>query len=106
MPTIWNDVLQYLHANPGQDISVAETVCCGGSAVPLAMMKEYEERYGMVIRQGWGMTETSPLAALATPPPEADRRGRLDVARHGGPGAVRSRDPHRRRRRRRPAERR
>ena len=24
----------------------------------------------MVIRQGWGMTETSPLAALAPPPPE------------------------------------
>ncbi len=27
-----------------------------------------------------------------------DRRGRLDTARLGGPGAVRSRDPHRRRR--------
>ena len=33
-------------------------------------MKEYEEHFGVVIRQGWGMTETSPLAALATPPPE------------------------------------
>ncbi len=70
VPTIWNDVLQYLHANPGRDISSLRTVCCGGSAVPLAMMKEYQERYGVVIRQGWGMTETSPLAALATPPPE------------------------------------
>lgn len=70
VPTIWNDVLQYLHANPNRDISSLRTVCCGGSAVPLSMMKEYEERYGVVIRQGWGMTETSPLAALATPPPE------------------------------------
>jgi fatty-acyl-CoA synthase len=70
VPTIWNDVLQYLHANPSRDISSLRTVCCGGSAVPLSMMKEYEERYGVVIRQGWGMTETSPLAALATPPPE------------------------------------
>ena len=70
VPTIWNDVLQYLHANPGKDISSLKTVCCGGSAVPLSMMKEYEEHYGVVIRQGWGMTETSPLAALATPPPE------------------------------------
>ena len=34
------------------------------------MMKEYQEPYGVVITQGWGMTETSPLAALATPPPE------------------------------------
>ncbi len=70
VPTIWNDVLQYLHANPGKDISSLKTVCCGGSAVPLSMMKEYQERHGVVILQGWGMTETSPLAALATPPPE------------------------------------
>lgn len=70
VPTIWNDVLTYLHANPERDISSLRTVCCGGSAVPLAMMKEYQERFGVVIRQGWGMTETSPLAAIATPPPE------------------------------------
>ena len=70
VPTIWNDVLQYLHANPGRDISSLRTVACGGSAVPLVMMKEYEEHYGVVIRQAWGMTETSPLAAIATPPPE------------------------------------
>jgi fatty-acyl-CoA synthase len=70
VPTIWNDVLQYLHANPERDISSLRTVCCGGSAVPLGMMKEYEKHFGVVIRQGWGMTETSPLAALATPPPE------------------------------------
>ena len=71
VPTIWNDVLQYLHAHPDRDISSLKTVCCGGSAVPLAMMKEYEQHYGVVILQGWGMTETSPLAAIATPPPEA-----------------------------------
>ncbi len=70
VPTIWNDVLQYLHANPSRDISSLRTVVCGGSAVPLGMMKEYEKHFGVVIRQGWGMTETSPLAALATPPPE------------------------------------
>jgi fatty-acyl-CoA synthase len=70
VPTIWNDVLQYLHVNPNRDISSLRTVACGGSAVPLGMMKEYERHHGVVILQGWGMTETSPLAALATPPPE------------------------------------
>ena len=30
VPTILNDVLQYLHANPGKDISSLKTVCCGG----------------------------------------------------------------------------
>src|SRR5258705_10043173 len=71
VPTIWNDVLQFLHANPGRDISSLRTVCCGGSAVPLGMMKEYQQSFGVTIRQGWGMTETSPLPALATRPPEA-----------------------------------
>jgi acyl-CoA synthetase (AMP-forming)/AMP-acid ligase II len=70
VPTIWNDVLQYLHTHPGRDISSLRMVVCGGSAVPLGMMKTYEQSYGVHIRQGWGMTETSPLAALATPPPE------------------------------------
>ncbi len=70
VPTIWNDVLQYLHAHPDRDISSLRTVACGGSAVPLGMMKEYQERYGVVIQQAWGMTETSPLASIAKPPPE------------------------------------
>jgi fatty-acyl-CoA synthase len=70
VPTIWNDVLQYLNANPGHDISSLRLVACGGSAVPLGMMKTYEQTYGVHIRQAWGMTETSPLAALAAPPPE------------------------------------
>jgi fatty-acyl-CoA synthase len=70
VPTIWNDVLHYLHANPGHDISSLRMVACGGSAVPVGMMKEYEQSYGVHIRQAWGMTETSPLAAVAAPPPE------------------------------------
>ena len=70
VPTIWNDVLQHLQANPGRDISSLRLVVCGGSAVPLGMMKEYQHSHGVHIRQGWGMTETSPLAALAAPPPE------------------------------------
>jgi fatty-acyl-CoA synthase len=71
VPTIWNDILQYLHANPGRDISSLRTVSCGGAAVPLGLMKEYQQSFGVSIQQAWGMTETSPLAALATPPPEA-----------------------------------
>ena len=34
------------------------------------MMKDLRAVHGVTIRQGWGMTETSPLAALAAPPPE------------------------------------
>ncbi|MCT7661825.1 fatty acid--CoA ligase [Mycobacterium deserti] len=72
VPTIWNDVLQYLNANPGRDVSSLRFVACGGSAVSLKMMKEFETKFGVRICQGWGMTETAPLAAVATPPPEVN----------------------------------
>ena len=39
-------------------------IVCGGSAVPRSLMERFEERYGVRIVQGWGMTETSPLAAV------------------------------------------
>ncbi|MBV8930203.1 MAG: AMP-binding protein, partial [Mycobacteriaceae bacterium] len=67
VPTIWNDVLHFLHRNPGRDVSSLRLVPCGGSAVPLAMMKEFQDGYGVPIRQAWGMTETSPLATVAWP---------------------------------------
>ncbi|MFZ2176148.1 MAG: fatty acid--CoA ligase [Rhodococcus sp. (in: high G+C Gram-positive bacteria)] len=68
VPTIWNDVLQRLDADPGRDISSLRLVACGGSAVPLSLMQAFEEKYGVPVLQAWGMTETSPLAALARPP--------------------------------------
>jgi len=69
VPTIWNDVLNYLEHHPGHDISSLRLVACGGSAVPLSMMKVFEERYGVRIQQAWGMTETSPVATVAIPIP-------------------------------------
>ncbi|WP_232078932.1 fatty acid--CoA ligase [Mycobacterium florentinum] len=67
VPTIWNDVAQRLDDDPGRDISSLRLVACGGSAVPPAMMMDFEQKYGVAIRQAWGMTETSPLAAIAWP---------------------------------------
>jgi fatty-acyl-CoA synthase len=68
VPTIWNDILRNLQSNPSRDISSLRTVVCGGSAVPLALMTAFEDRFGISIRQAWGMTETSPVAAIAWPP--------------------------------------
>ncbi|WAY18231.1 long-chain fatty acid--CoA ligase [Mycolicibacterium fortuitum] len=69
VPTIWNDVMHCLEKNPGHDISSLRLVACGGSAVPLSLMKTFEETYGVHIQQAWGMTETSPLATVAKPLP-------------------------------------
>lgn len=69
VPTIWNDVMNYLEREPGHDISSLRLVACGGSAVPVSLMQTFEQRYGVQIRQLWGMTETSPMATLAWPVP-------------------------------------
>jgi fatty-acyl-CoA synthase len=69
VPTIWNDVMHYLEKNPGHDVSSLRIVPCGGSAVPVSLMRTFEERHGVQIRQLWGMTETSPMATMAWPPP-------------------------------------
>ncbi|WP_067647005.1 long-chain fatty acid--CoA ligase [Nocardia harenae] len=67
VPTIWGGVLAGLAAAP-QDISHLRSVVVGGSAVPPAMMKAFEERHGVKIVHAWGMTETSPLGSVAQPP--------------------------------------
>ena len=70
VPTIWNDVLHCLENDPGHDISSLRLVTCGGSAVPMSMMKTFEKQHDVPIVQAWGMTETSPLATIARPLPD------------------------------------
>jgi Acyl-CoA synthetases (AMP-forming)/AMP-acid ligases II len=67
VPTIWADILRYGEEHE-IDLSSIRMVICGGSAVPRSLMERFEERYGMRIIQAWGMTETSPLAAVAHVP--------------------------------------
>ncbi len=67
VPTIWNDLLSHVDEHP-TDLSSLRLVACGGAAVPLSLMQAFEHRHGVHIVQAWGMTETSPLAAIAHPP--------------------------------------
>jgi fatty-acyl-CoA synthase len=69
VPTVWTAVLQYLDANE-VDTSSLRVVVCGGAAVPQGLMQGLEERHGIEMVQGWGMTETSPVCAVARPPAE------------------------------------
>jgi fatty-acyl-CoA synthase len=67
VPTIWSDLHRYTQEHP-VDMSSFRLVVCGGSAVPRSLMERFESDHGVRIIQGWGMTETSPLAAMAYPP--------------------------------------
>ncbi len=61
VPTIWMAVLPELQ---GRDTSSLRSIPCGGSAVPKSLSEGYREQLGKPILQAWGMTETSPIAAV------------------------------------------
>jgi acyl-CoA synthetase (AMP-forming)/AMP-acid ligase II len=68
VPSVWNDVLRVAESDPAADFSSLRAILVGGSAVPRFMIEQFRDRYGVDIVQGWGMTETSPLGAVAIPP--------------------------------------
>ena len=70
VPTVWIGVLNHAASATPDALSSVRTVICGGAAVPRSMIEQFETRFGVRMIQGWGMTETSPLAALARPPPD------------------------------------
>jgi fatty-acyl-CoA synthase len=70
VPTIWNDIYRHGETN-AVDLSSLRLIVCGGSAVPRALMEKFQLKYGVRILQAWGMTETSPMAAVSIPPKDA-----------------------------------
>lgn len=62
VPTIY----RFLAEDPDwedADLSRVQSWACGGDAMPVALLERYAER-GVVIRQGMGLTETSPTLFL------------------------------------------
>lgn len=62
VPTVWLGILNHLKTAGGTLPSV-KTALVGGSALPEALLRAYEDGLGIPMQQGWGMTETSPLGA-------------------------------------------
>ena len=66
VPTVWQGVRAAVEANPeAYDLSALSRVTCGGSAPPPSLIRWFHEALGVEMIQGWGMTETSPLATLS-----------------------------------------
>ena len=61
VPTIWMATLPELK---GRDTSSLRAIPCGGAAVPKALSEAFREQLGLPLLQAWGMTETSPIAAV------------------------------------------
>ena len=69
VPTVWQVLLNYL-AQTGTKLETLERTLIGGSAVPLQMIRDFRDRHGVTVVQGWGMTELSPLGTVSTLKPD------------------------------------
>jgi long-chain acyl-CoA synthetase len=49
------------------DVSSLRLCVSGGSAMPVEIMRAFEERFGCVILEGYGLSETSPVASFNHP---------------------------------------
>ena len=63
VPTVWLGLLNHM-AQTGQRFSTLQRTVIGGSACPPAMIKTFQEQYGVAVLHAWGMTEMSPLGTV------------------------------------------
>ena len=87
VPTVWLGIQQYLADHPEIELPDMRAFLCGGSAVPRAMTKWYQENRGIRVVQGWGMTETNPIASVSLLAPwmeDWDFEQQLDIFETAG----------------------
>ena len=82
VPTVWFDMLGLDRASA--DLSSLRMIMAGGAAVPRSLIEAYEQRLGLRIVQGWGLTETSPVASLSYPPKHAPAGRAMDYRATAG----------------------
>ena len=64
VPTIWLMLLQHLEKSGGA-LPDLKRVMIGGSACPRAIIKTFQDKYGVDVIHGWGMTEMSPIGTTS-----------------------------------------
>ncbi|MDO6963859.1 long-chain-fatty-acid--CoA ligase [Rhizobium alvei] len=81
VPTVWLMLLQFLERENGS-LPDLDRVFIGGSACPRAVIEAFQNKYGVKVRHGWGMTEMSPIGTVCVLNPDHANHSyeeRLDV---------------------------
>ena len=63
VPTVWQGLLTHVKQNNLKFSTLTRTVI-GGSSCPPAMIKTFQDDYGVKVLHAWGMTELSPLGTV------------------------------------------
>lgn len=69
VPTVWQLLFDHMRTN-GLKVSTLKKVLIGGSAVPEALIRGFQDEFGVEVIHAWGMTETSPVGTVANMTPE------------------------------------
>ena len=86
VPTIWLGFEAHLSSHDLRCSSLRRLLS-GGSAVPPSLIDAFENRHGLEVIQGWGMTEMSPLGSASVPKAGQlllDREGRMALKAKAG----------------------
>jgi long-chain acyl-CoA synthetase len=78
VPTMYAAILNHPKSD-GMDASSLRTCCSGGSAMPHEVQKAFEDKFGCIILEGYGLSETSPVASFNMPDRER-KPGTIGVA--------------------------
>ena len=66
VPTMYNAMLHYPDAT-SFDTSTLQVCASGGAAMPVEVMHDFEEKFGCKVLEGYGLSETSPVASFNHP---------------------------------------
>jgi long-chain acyl-CoA synthetase len=66
VPTMYAAILNHPRSD-GMDASSLRVCASGGSAMPLEVMRAFEDKFGCIILEGYGLSETSPVASFNMP---------------------------------------
>lgn len=64
VPTMYWAILNHLNADKYDLAKNMSTAVSGGSAMPVEVMKSFAEKYDVKILEGYGLSETSPVASF------------------------------------------
>ncbi|PWU51401.1 long-chain-fatty-acid--CoA ligase [Micromonospora globispora] len=66
VPTMYAALLQAAGSDE-PDLSALRTCVSGGAALPVELLRRFEEKFGCIILEGYGLSETSPVASFNHP---------------------------------------